>query len=103
MFSKMMTKIRAAQIALFATIVAFMPGAALAFTQPAAGDFGFDIYDIVVTKMLGGPIGFIGAIALIVWGATKVMTNWMITVLCVIAGTVLIKAEDLVVTLGALV
>lgn len=99
----MMNVLRRMQYALLAAFVWLTPSLAMAFTAPATGDFGYDIYDIVVSKMLGGPIGFIGAIALIVWGATKVMTNWMITVLCVIAGTVLIKAEDLVVTLGAVV
>jgi 5,10-methenyltetrahydromethanopterin hydrogenase len=94
---------RNVSLMLAATLMAFVPGMASAFTAPTAGDFGYDIYDIVVTKMLGGPIGFIGAIALIIWGATKVMTQWMITVLCVIAGTIIIKAEDLVVTLGLVV
>jgi hypothetical protein len=76
---------------------------ALAFTAPSAGDFGYDLYDIVVLKILGGPIGFIGAVALIVWGATKIMTQWMITIACIIAGTILIKAEGIVTTLGALI
>lgn len=76
---------------------------ALAFTAPSTGDFGYDLYDIVVLKILGGPIGFIGAVALIVWGATKIMTQWMITIACIIAGTILIKAEGIVTTLGALV
>lgn len=76
---------------------------AQAFTTPAAGSFGYDVYDIVVNQILGGPIGFIGGVFLLVWGASKVMTSWVITVLCVISGTILIRAEDLVVTLGALV
>jgi hypothetical protein len=80
-----------------------MTGQSWAFTAPAAGDFGYDIYDITVNQILGGPIGFIGAVALIVWGATKMMTNWMITIVCVIAGTILIRAADMVTTLGAVV
>lgn len=86
-----------------ASLLSLFAGQALAFTAPAAGDFGFDIYDITVNQILGGPIGFIGAVALIVWGATKMMTNWMITIVCVIAGTILIRADDLVQTLGAVV
>lgn len=84
-------------------LLSFVAGHAMAFTAPAVGDFGYDVYDIAVNQILGGPIGFIGAVALIVWGATKMMTNWMITVVCVIAGTILIRAEDMVQTLGALV
>ena len=78
-------------------------GMAGAFTAPAAGDFGYDVYDIVVNQILNGPIGFIGGVALIVFGATQIMKNWFSTILCIIAGTVLIRADSLVVTLGSLV
>lgn len=78
-------------------------GVAGAFTAPAAGDFGYDVYDIVVNQILNGPIGFIGGVALIVFGATQIMKNWFATILCIIAGTVLIRADSLVVTLGKLV
>lgn len=78
-------------------------GVAGAFTAPAAGDFGYDVYDIVVNQILNGPIGFIGGVALIVFGATQIMKNWFATILCIIAGTVLIRADALVVTLGKLV
>lgn len=80
-----------------------MTGVAMAFTAPAAGSFGFDVYDIVVNQILNGPIGFIGGVILIVFGATQIIKNWMMTIMCVIAGTVLIRAEDLVITLGAMV
>ena len=92
------------KVPLYAVMVLSMFwGQAMAFTAPAAGAFGYDVYDIAVNQILGGPIGFIGAVALIVWGATKMMTNWMITVVCVIAGSILIRAEDMVTTLGAVV
>jgi hypothetical protein len=92
----------------YGAVVALLPlmlvsGLAMAFTAPAVGDFGYDVYDIVVNQILNGPIGFIGGIALIVFGATKIMQNWMMTILCIIAGTVLIRADDLVVTLGAVI
>lgn len=91
---------RQMMVAMLLTVLAV---GAQAFTAPAAGSFGYDVYDIVVNQILGGPIGFIGGVFLIVWGASKVMTSWIITVLCVISGTILIRAEDLVVSLGALV
>lgn len=89
--------------AMAAMVLSMVWGQAMAFTAPAAGAFGYDIYDIAVNQMLGGPIGFIGAVVLIVWGATQMMKSWMITVVCVIAGTILIRAEDMVQTLGAVV
>ena len=96
-------KIRQRVFLLITTALCLFAPSALAFTAPTAGDFGYDLYDIVVLKMLGGPIGFIGAVALIVWGATKIMTQWMITIACIVAGTILIKAEGIVTTLGALI
>jgi hypothetical protein len=89
--------------ALVAIALLLASGMAGAFTAPATGDFGYDVYDIVVNQILNGPIGFIGGVALIVLGATQIMKNWMMTILCIIAGTVLIRAEALVVTLGATV
>jgi hypothetical protein len=77
--------------------------AVFAFTTPAAGSFGFDVYNIVVTEILGGPIGFVGGVILIVWGATQLMRSWMTTITCVIAGTVLIKAVTILTSLGAVV
>lgn len=74
-----------------------------AFTAPAAGSLGYDIYNVVVNQLLSGPIGFVGAIILIVWGATQVMKQWLITVLCVICGTIIIKCQTIVTSLGALV
>lgn len=86
-----------------AFLLCLVAGHAMAFTAPAAGDFGFDVYDIAVNKILGGPIGFIGAVALIVFGATQLIKSWMVCIVCVIAGSILIRAEDMVQTLGAVV
>ena len=88
----------------FAVMLASLFAApAFAFTTPAAGSFGFAIYDIVIVKMLGGPIGWVGAAALLVWGVSKVMTQWMLTVMCVIGATVLIKVSTILTSLGAVV
>ena len=100
-FGSRLRKVLAIPAAFFAALL--MTGVAAAFTAPAAGSFGFDVYDIVVNQILNGPIGFIGGVILIVFGATQIIKNWMMTIMCVIAGTVLIRAEDLVITLGAMV
>lgn len=91
---------------LFLGLIAAMglsAGVASAFTAPAAGSLGYDVYDVVVNQLLSGPIGFVGGVILIVFGATQVMKQWLITVLCVIAGTVIIKAQSITTSLGALV
>ena len=75
-------------------------GLALAFTAPAAGDFGFDVYDIAITQIAGGPVGYVGAAALVLFGFTQIMTRWMITLGCIIAATVIIKLDAMIQTLG---
>lgn len=99
----MANKLQKLSLAVFAALLSVAPSMALAFTAPTAGDFGYDVYDIVVNKILQGPIGFVGAVALMVWGGTKVTQNWMLTILCIVAGTIIIKADALVVTLGAVI
>lgn len=91
---------RAWQQPLAAFVALVAASVASAFTAPAVGDFAYDAYDIVVNQILNGPIGFIGGVLLIVWGVTRIMTNWMMAILCIIAGSVLVRAADLVVTLG---
>lgn len=85
------------------TVLCVLTPAAFAFTAPTVGDFGYDIYDIVVTKILGGPIGFVGGVALIVWGGTMLLQKWMFAIMALIAGTVIIKADSMVQTLGAII
>jgi hypothetical protein len=97
------TRLTRAQKFLAAMWMLGLAGFASAFTAPAVGDFAYDAYDIVVNQILNGPIGFIGGVLLIVWGVTRIMSNWMMAILCIIAGSILVRADDLVVTLGALV
>ena len=40
-------------------------------------------------------------VALIVWGGSQVIKNWVITILAIIAGTIIIRADTLVTSLGA--
>src|SRR5262245_39585842 len=100
---RLATHPRRALAALAAAACLLVGAEAFAFTTPAAGSFGFDIYDILVNQILLGPIGFCGGIFLIVWGGAQVMKNWVITILSIIAGTIIIRADALVQSLGALV
>jgi hypothetical protein len=76
---------------------------ALAMTKPAdANGFGHFVYDIAVNKIAQGPIGFVGAMFTIVYSAIHITKNWMLSVLGIIGGTVLIKADKIVESMGAL-
>ncbi len=46
--------------AIAAMALAAMSGAALAFTTPAPGQLGYDLYNIVVNQGVLGPVGFMG-------------------------------------------
>lgn len=81
----------------------FLPEAAHALAAPATGTFAYDVYDVAVNKLLKGPIGFVVGLALIVFGATQLLKSWMVAILGVLAGTILVKADAIVVSLGALI
>lgn len=77
--------------------------AAHAFTTPAAGSFGYNIYDIAINKVAKGPIGFVGGGWLIATAATKMQEGWMRALPYAIGGSCLIKVDELTTSLGALI
>jgi len=90
-------------LVVLALVLGLSSEAAMAFTAPTAGSFGYDIYDIVITKMLRGPLGWVGAAMLLIWGISQIMNQWLITVVCVIGATCIIKISTILTSLGALV
>ena len=65
---------------------------------------GFTVYDIIVTKMLKGPIGVAAGVAFIALGAIQAVRNNLIgAVPAVLAGGILIKADSVVRALGAII
>ena len=84
------------------------PVLALNVTIPDNADesttLGFTVYDIIVTKMLKGPIGGAAGVAFIALGAIQAVRNNLIgAVPAVLAGGILIKADSVVRALGALI
>ncbi|MEJ2669833.1 MAG: hypothetical protein P8176_13490 [Gammaproteobacteria bacterium] len=73
---------------------------ASAIAVPKSGSFAFDVYDVIVNKILKGPIGFVGGLATIVIGAAQLTKSWMLAVLGILSGTVVIKADSIVTSLG---
>lgn len=78
-------------------------GAVQAITAPATGSFAYDIYDIGINNIMGGPIGFVigaGCMALGGWSAVK--QNVPMAVGSVLGGAAILKCDDLVSSLGML-
>ena len=79
-------------------------GEAIAITAPSTGSFAYDIYDIGVNSILKGPIGFIGGVGAIVFGAIQAIRGQILeAVPAILGGAALLKADSIVQTLGCIV
>ena len=73
----------------------------LAITAPASGTFAYDIYDIAVNSILKGPIGFVGGLGAIVFGAVNAIRGQVLPAIpSILGGAALIKADSIVTSLG---
>lgn len=105
----MFKKAKESKVAKFITFAAMgvavlaVGDAAHAFTTPATGSFGYNIYDIAINKVAKGPIGFVGGGWLIATAATKMNEGWVRALPYAIGGSCLIKLDELTTSLGALI
>ena len=73
-------------------------------TAPSTGSFAYDIYDIGVNSILKGPIGFIGGVGAIVFGAIEAIRGRILeAVPAILGGAALLKADSIVQTLGCII
>lgn len=91
---------RASDVALLVVLVVFAGSTASAFQAPAAGDLGYDIYDIVVNQGVKGPLGFVGGVAAFLFGVSRLFSNIMIGIPTIVAAVCLIKADSILQTFG---
>ena len=77
--------------------------AAHAFQAPAAGDLGYDIYDIVVNQGVKGPLGFVGGVAAFLFGVSRLFSNIMVGIPTIVAAVCLIRADTILQTFGMMV
>jgi len=82
---------------------ALASGGAHAFTTPAAGDLGYDIYNIVVNKGVKGPMGFVGGVAAFLFGVSRLFSNVMVGIPTIVAAVCLIKADTILQTFGMVI
>lgn len=100
---KALARDKAAALTLATIALMTVSGAAHAFTIPVAGSFAYDAFDLVVNQILKGPIGFVGGVVAIVFGATQLLKSWVIALFCIIGGAIAVRADAVVQSLGALV
>ena len=76
----------------------------MAITTPAAGSFAYDIYDIAVDRVLKGPIGFVGGVVAMVVGAiAAIQARILLALPAILGGALLLKADNIVTSLGMIV
>lgn len=91
------------KVALFLAAIIAGASVAHAFQAPAAGDLGYDIYDIVVNKGVKGPLGFVGGVAAFLFGVSRLFSNIMIGIPTIVAAVCLIKADSILQTFGMVI
>lgn len=80
-----------------------MPETGMLNTAPAAGSFGYEAYNFLVTTLLKGPFGAISAILLfLVTILLFVQQKIVPAIVCLVAAIVLINAANMVTALGAI-
>ena len=78
--------------------------AAHAITAPATGSFAYSVYDIGVNDILKGPIGFVGGVGAVVWGAIAAIQGKIMTAVpAILGGAAMLKADSIVSSLGAII
>jgi len=79
-----------------------MAGGAHAITAPATGSLFYDAYNIVVTEMLSGAIGFVAAILIFAMSIGLFLMQKVVPgVVAIVCAAILIKAPSVVTSLGA--
>jgi hypothetical protein len=77
---------------------------AQAFTAPAVGSLAYDVYNVVINQGVEGAIGFTAGVLALVFGGFRAISGQLLTgVMALIAGIILINAENIVLSLGMMI
>ncbi len=78
--------------------------AAHAITAPAQGSFAYSVYDIGVNDILDGPIGFVGGVGAVVFGAINAIQGKVMGAIpAILGGAAMLQANNIVTSLGAII
>lgn len=95
-----MRKIKKMAMALLVVAIATP---AWAFEQPSSGSFGYEIYEFM-NLMLTGPVGVCIALAILAYCIYFILRSHVFgAITCAIAALMVVKIEDIVYSLGAMI
>jgi hypothetical protein len=77
--------------------------AAMAFQQPSSGSFGYEVYEFM-NLMLTGAVGVCVALAILAYCIYFILRSHVFgAITCAIAALMVVKIEDIVYSLGAII
>ncbi len=84
--------------------MALFASSAMAFTAPAAGTPFYDVYDVIVNMMLRGAMGFAAGVILFGMAAYFFSQSEILRgILCAVSCILLLRADSIVTTFGAII
>lgn len=89
--------------AYFFAATALVSNSAMAFTKPASGAAGYDLYTLVIENGLQGVPGFVGGAWLIAQAGQMMKESVWKAGLQAVGGAAIIKADAVLPTLGAMI
>lgn len=96
-------KIEKKQVIAFVSLIlisVLLTATAFAYSAPAAGDPGYTVYDILVNKMIKGPIGSSGGVFLMALGATMINQSWVKGGATALSGGIVFNADAVATSFG---
>ena len=78
-----------------------LPAIVYAWTTPTSGSFGYDVYDIAISKIAKGPIGFVAGAACLagsIFAATR--SAWISSGCLAIGSGLIYKLDSIAQSLG---
>lgn len=83
-------------------MMALYASTAMAYTDPQSGDLFFEAYDIVINKLMGGPIGFIIGAIMVIGGIISLVLGkgFLLPLIALVGGAVIVKINDIVASFG---
>ncbi len=78
--------------------------AVYAAVTPAVGSFAYDAFDIVVNDILGGALGTVMGVAAVAFSCYATIKNELfVAIPALVGGGMLLKADDVAYSLGAII
>jgi hypothetical protein len=85
----------------FATVLCCFSSMAFAFANPSSGSFGYEIYDFIANSLVAGAVGVAIGISILAYAVYHILrTNVFGAIACAVALLILVKINDIAISMG---